>query len=450
MKLTTKRAHFCLLIAGLLMFSCTKDISDETVKQDIELKRLLSNAAPSGDYRFYIVPTDDELEKVPQDPRNKLTEVKVELGKLLFYETGIALDARYPEGIGTYSCASCHIPEAGFRPGSAQGVADGGRGFGFNGESRLKNSLYKENEIDVQSARPLVLINVAHVTNTMWNGSFGAQGVNIGTEEVWKLDKGTERNNLGYEALETQNFEGIIVHRLTTDKNIVQRLGYKNLYDQAFPELDEDQRYSQLATTLAMSAFIRAINSSKAPFQSWLKGDHDALSAQEKEGMSIFFGKARCNNCHYEKNLGSMEFHALGVKDMYQRPSFNTSHTDLRNLGRGGFTLKEEDNYKFRVPQLYNMSDAAFFFHGASKNTLEDVIDYKIAARTENPNVSQNILSEKFRPIELSISERASLLAFLKNGLRDPDLLRYKPKELMSGNCFPNNDHQSRIDLGCL
>jgi cytochrome c peroxidase len=37
----------------------------------------------------------------------------------------------------------------------------------------------------------------------------------------------------------------------------------------------------------------------------------------------------------------------------------------------------------------------------------------------------------------------------LENGLYDPDLERYAPAYILSGNCFPNNDSQSRIDLGC-
>jgi len=42
------------------------------------------------------------------------------------------------------------------------------------------------------------------------------------------------------------------------------------------------------------------------------------------------------------------------------------------------------------------------------------------------------------------------LVEFLENGLYDPNLIRYKPEVTMSGNCFPNNDLQSRMDMGCL
>lgn len=443
------RLVFILFFAGVLVASCSKDVASDEVQFDLELKRLISNASPSGSYKHYILPTENQLSEIPQDFRNELTSEKVSLGKMLFYETGIAGDAKFESGMGTYSCASCHIPEAGFRAGAPQGVADGGKGFGLNGEGRLRQSEYAEADLDVQSARPFSLINVAHVSNTFWNGQFGGGGVNVGTEDLWDLREDTERNDLGFEAIETQNIEGVETHRLVFEEELLDEYGYIEMFDAAFPDVMEDQRYSSFTGSLALSAYIRTINSSQAPFQDWLKGDLESMTDQEKLGASVFFGKARCSNCHYEPNLGSNEFHALGVKDMYQRSSFNASEDDRRNLGRGGFTLKDEDMFKFRVPPIYNMSDSPFYFHGSSKLTLEQVIDYKISATSENPNVDNSVLSDKFKPIDITEEERAALLSFLVNSLRDPNLVRFKPTMVLSGNCIPNNDYDSQVDLGC-
>jgi len=77
------------------------------------------------------------------------------------------------------------------------------------------------------------------------------------------------------------------------------------------------------------------------------------------------------------------------------------------------------------------------------------VLDYKIAAEAENPVVPASQMSDKFNPISLTDEEKQHLLAFLQDGLRDPNLERHAPTSLPSGNCFPNNDPQSRIDLGC-
>ncbi len=440
---------FAYLILISLIWACSKDQMPLLIELDMELQQLIKQASPDGTTEFYILPNEHDLAAIPQDPKNPLTPAKVELGRFLFFETGIAIDAVRESGIGTYSCSSCHIPEAGFRPGNFQGIADGGTGFGVNGESRRRNPEYAENELDVQSARPLSILNVAYVKNTFWNGQFGSTGINTGTEDLWDLSPDTEINHLGFEGIESQNFEGVITHRLNVNKPLLDEFGYTDLFDAAFPELSEEDRYSQVGTSLALSAYIRTVLANRAPFQEWLKGNFDALSYEEKKGGILFFGKANCSNCHYNQNLGSLEFHALGVRDMDQIPSYNSSPSDKRNLGRGGFTQNPDDNYKFKVPQLYNLTGTPFYFHGASKRNLEELIEYLDKAESENERVAQELLSEKFVPLGLTDEEKKHLKIFLEKSLDDPDLHRYKPDHLKSGNCFPNNDFQSVLDLGC-
>ncbi len=433
----------------LVTLSCTKDTMPSLIEIDTQFRNLLSINSPEKSADFYILPEEGDLENIPQDPKNPLTEGKIALGKMMFYETGFARDAMKPEGIGTYSCSSCHIPEKGFYPNNFQGIADGGSGYGVFGDNRLMNPDYVESELDVQSARPLSLVNVAFVTNTFWNGQFGSGGVNIGTEDVWDLREDTERNHLGYSGIETQNFEGLRGHRIAISKDILDEYGYTELFDDVFADVNVDERYTIETASLAYSAYIRSIIANKAPFQDWLKGDNDALSYEAKKGGILFFSKAQCYLCHYNKNLGSPEFHAIGVYNMYQQPSYNTSADDRRNLGRGGFTLRDEDMHKFKVPGLYNSWDNQFYFHGSSHRTMVEVVDYFDKAIPENSKVPTSQISDKFNTLNLTAEEKHHLLSFLKEGLSDPDLVRYEPEFVLSGNCIPNNDPQSKIDLGC-
>ncbi|MFT6809892.1 MAG: cytochrome c peroxidase, partial [Saprospiraceae bacterium] len=101
------------------------------------------------------------------------------------------------------------------------------------------------------------------------------------------------------------------------------------------------------------------------------------------------------------------------------------------------------------VPGLYNVGDSPFYFHGACKNTLDDVIDYKLKAISENSKASQEDISSKFLPRTLTLREKEQLIMFIKEGLRDPDLLRFKPTKVVSGSCFPNADELSIYVLGC-
>ncbi|MFT6784000.1 MAG: cytochrome c peroxidase [Saprospiraceae bacterium] len=419
------------------------------VELDNQLRNLVASSAPNGQMDFYVLPSESDFDEIPQDPKNPLTEAKVKLGNFMFYDTGLATNAMKPSGMGTYSCSSCHIVEAGFKPGTFQGIADGGVGFGINGENRLMNNEYNEDELDVQDARAISLVNVAYVTNTFWNGQFGATGVNKGTEGVWDHEEDTKLNHLGFEGIETQNLEGLHTHRIEINKEVLDENGYTEMFDEAFGDIPVEERYTTEVASLAYSAYIRTIISNKAPFQNWLKGNESALGYKEKKGAILFFSKANCYTCHYNENLGSPEFHALGVNDMHQQPSYSTDVNDLRNKGRGGFTQLDEDMYKFKVPGIYNNSDSDFFFHGASIKTLDELIEYKNNATRENMNVPESQMSIKFKPLNLTDEEKEHLKAFITVGLSDPDLLRYKPTSVPSGSCFPNADPQSIIDLGC-
>ena len=438
-------------ILGLIVLlnACTKDRMPTLVELDNQLENSIQGKSPNGTLDFYVLPNENDLHLIPQDPKNPLTPQKVELGKLMYHDTGLGQDPMKEAGRGTYSCASCHVSEAGFRPGNFQGIADGGVNFGIGGEDRVKNTLYSDDELDVQSARPLSMVNVAYVSNTFWNGQFGGGNVNEGTEDVWDLRDDTELNHLGFEGIETQNMDGLIAHRITINKELLDEYGYTFLFDQVFADVPVEERYTITTASLAFSAYIRTILANRAPFQDWLKGDREALGYEEKKGAILFFEKAQCIQCHYNQNLGSSEFHALGVTDMDQIPSYNTSPDDRRNLGRGGFTLQPEDNYRFKVPGIYNLQGANFYFHGASKTSIRDLVEYKNAAQSENSRVPQDLISSKFKPIGLTEEEKNHLIAFLENGLQDPDLKRYVPTSVLSGNCFPNADEASQLDLGC-
>jgi len=433
-----------------LITACTKDKIYLDTPLDQLLASSLVRASKTNSIDHFVLPDTDDFANIPQDPRNPLSKEKVELGKMLFFETGIALSPTKEAGKKTYSCSSCHVPSAGFRPGSAQGIADGGIGFGINGENRSKLTAYRDFEMDVQGVRPLSVLNVAFVENTTWNGRFGSTGVNVGTEDRWELDPELHVNEEGFAALESQNIEGLEVHRMEITEEVLDDYGYRKYFDAAFGTEEEVERYSKKNAAFAISAYLRTLLSNEAPFQEYLKGNKNAMTEQEKRGALVFFSDAKCYHCHREKNLGANEFYALGVNDLYQTGvAFNTSAEDKRNLGRGEYTGDSFDNHKFKIPQLYNLADAPFYFHGSSKYTLKEVVDYFNDGVPENENVPVEQIARQFKPLNLTTQQVEDLTVFLETGLRDPNLNRYVPERVLSGNCFPNNDLFSQIELGC-
>ncbi len=436
----------------LLISACRKEENGSLTNElDAELTDALVVASNGEGIHHYLMPASDDFDRIPQDGKNPLTPAKVVLGKLLYHETALAIAPSKEVGNGKYSCASCHFASAGFQAGRFQGIADGGIGFGINGEGRTRNMFYTEAQLDVQPVRTPSAMNGAYQTNNLWNGQFGANGVNAGTEAAWTPDTPIETNNLGFDGLETQAIAGLTVHRMGVDMDSLEPLGYKERFDAAFSNLPENERYTTITAGLAIAAYERTLLANQAPFQKWLAGNKTAMTDQEKRGAILFFDKANCVSCHDGPALAKMEFHAIGLNDLIDCPDevFNTTATGGERKGRGGFTGNPADDYKFKVPQLYNLADSPFYGHGSSFNSLREMVEYKNRGIAQNAAVPQSQLAEGFEPLNLSDQEIDDLVAFLTNGLRDADLMRYQPSSVLSGGCIPFNDPLAANELGC-
>lgn len=441
----------CLLGSSLFFLGCAHEYVADL---DLLLTQSLDANSKTNSYQGYIMPASNDYTSLPnQDPKNPVTKAKVDLGQLLFFETGLGLEPKYPVSKEAYSCSSCHVPSRGFTAGRFQGIADGALGFGVSGEGRRKNPLYTGAEVDAQGARPLAVINTTYITNALWAGSFGSFNVNEGTESVWHQDTLIEINFKGLMGLEANNARALVVHRQVINKNVTDSLGYTPMFDAAFPEFPESERYTRLTGAFAIAAYFRTILTNEAPFQNWLKGDLAAMTDQQKRGALLFFGKAGCVSCHNSPSLNSEPhlFFALGVKNQFQTANsvFRTDSHDRRNLGRGGFTYRKEDMNKFKVPQLYNLKDFGFYFHGSSKTSVREVVEYFNDGIPENQDIPITQITPLFTPLHLTQDEMNDLVEFLENGLYDPNLTRYAPEHILSGNCFPNNDPISQFDMGC-
>ncbi len=440
------------------MYGCRKDDAPTPVpieSIDVQLTNLLKGLSPDNDLSYFIFPESTDYSAIPQDPNNPLNSAKVELGKLLFHETRLGHNPMDASSLHTYSCASCHHVGAGFQAGLAQGMGEGGVGFGIAGETRHRNpaaAYSNDTYLDVQPLRSPSAMNMAYQTNILWNGQFGATGLNTGTESSWTAGTPKEFNYLGFEGLETQAIAGQNVHRLRVDTAWFQSNAvYNYLFNTAFSELPEEERISQITAGLAIAAYERTLLANQAPFQFYLQGDYTALTDNQKQGAILFFGKANCASCHTGPALNSMEFHGYGMENLlegfYGVEVVNPN--DAGHKGRGGFTNNPADDFKFKVPQLYNLTDAPFYGHGSSFTSVRDVIVYKNAAIAQKADVPSSQLASAFHPLGLTDAEIDAITDFIEKGLYDASLYRYVPSDLPSGMCFPNADVQSQIDMGC-
>lgn len=443
-----KESLYTSLTALFVLFitSCSNDDQNYHYVEDSMLQEKIISLYGALD--ALQLPLESNLNSIPADPKNPLTPEKVALGKFLFHETGLALNPVKEMGRNTYSCASCHHAAAGFQSGNLQGIGEGGFGFGTKGETRHISIDYLEEDLDVQPLKSPSILNTAYQKIMLWNGQFGGTAENQGTESSWTSNTPKEKNTLGFEGLETQAIAGLDVHRLLIDTTFLEYNGYKPLFDIAFPNIPENKRYSTINAGLAIAAYERTVLANKAPFQEWLKGGKNALSAEELNGANLFFGKAECYKCHSGPGLNETGFYAIGMNDLDP----NSSHITIDEAtkkGRGGFTGKEKDNYKFKIPSLYNLKNGTNFGHGGSFTSIKAVIEYKNMAIAENTTIPEDQLSEHFIPLNLTPEEVNDLTSFVENSLYDNNLDRYTPERLPSGNCFPNADSESKTDMGC-
>ncbi|MDX2091208.1 MAG: di-heme enzyme [Kofleriaceae bacterium] len=322
---------------------------------------------------------------------NPMSEVKVELGRRLFYDTRMS-------GNQTFSCASCHEQAKAFTDGAAVAV-------GSTGELHPRNSMS--------------LTNVAYLGRFTWANHLLAE---LETQAVVPIF-GDMPVELGL-----RNMENVLLARLAAEPI------YPPLFAEAFP--DEATPISVQNVAKALAAFQRTLISANSPFDRYQRGDANAISESAKRGKALFDSeKAECFHCHQGFNFqdvvryvgkpnAEVRFHNTGLYNLGGTGAYPANNTGLH-----GLTLNPSDMGKFRAPTLRNIAVTAPYFHDGSAATLDDVIDHYAAGRrtietgpnagvgSANPYKSSFIIG-----FTLTAQERADLKAFLES-LTDDEFL---------------------------
>lgn len=332
------------------------------------------------EYRWDI-PESLPVPAVPAD--NPMSDVKVELGRWLFYDTRISVN-------GTMSCGNCHFQRIAFTDARA-------RALGATGQLHPRGSMS--------------LVNTAYSGRLTWANHL------LDRLEVQALtpifgDNPIEMGMAGR--------EDVIIELLRTDPR------YREYFPDAFAT-DEDP-YSILNAVRAIASFVRSIVSFDSPYDRFLRGDQSALTESEIRGISLFFSeRTECFHCHGGFNFTDSSTHANAMIE-----SFGFHNNGLYNIGENGgypegntglhdLTGKPRDMGRFKAPTLRNIAMTAPYMHDGSIATLEEVLEHYmqggrvIADGPHSGDGSRNPYKSVFvREFELTESERADLLAFLR------------------------------------
>jgi cytochrome c peroxidase len=194
-----------------------------------------------------------------------------------------------------------------------------------------------------------------------------------------------------------------ILHRDEMDMTIpavLDRLRESPSYEDRFVTAFQ-QPLSEATLRKALASHVRSILSGGSPYDRYVGGDKSALSEQAQLGLRIFRGKANCASCHVGPNLSDEQFHNTGIA---------WSGRQWKDVGRAQWSRNPDDRGAFKTPTLREVARTGPYFHDGSSTTLEAVIDYYDQGGRPNPGLDAEI-----RPLRLSDSEKAALLAFLQS-----------------------------------
>lgn len=121
----------------------------------------------------------------------------------------------------------------------------------------------------------------------------------------------------------------------------------------------------------ALQAFQQTLITRNAPFDRYLQGDQQAISAEAKRGYELF-KKYGCASCHQGVNVGGNMFQVFGVINNYFKVRGHITEADL---GRFNITGNAADRHAFKVPSLRMAKYTAPYLHDGSQATLAEAVN---------------------------------------------------------------------------
>ena len=132
---------------------------------------------------------------------------------------------------------------------------------------------------------------------------------------------------------------------------------------------------SQATITDAIAEYEKTLLTPDSPFDRYLKGDKEAMTAEQIEGYDIFKDFS-CATCHAGVNMGGLSYELMGQRANYfedREMNLKSGLTDGDN-GRWAQTGDERDRYRFKTPSLRNVALTWPYYHDGSVETLEEAV----------------------------------------------------------------------------
>jgi cytochrome c peroxidase len=210
---------------------------------------------------------------------------------------------------------------------------------------------------------------------------------------------------------------------------------YVAKFNAAFPGTPASALGFQHAAN-ALAAFQASmLTRTSSKFDRYLAHEDEALTAEQKRGGILFFGKGQCVTCHSGPLLGGQQFSNIGTPQV--GPGVGAAAP--LDIGRGehlpGISFY---NFSFRVPPLRNVALTAPYMHNGAYRTLDAVLAHYTNADSAQKHydvtqldpalrgmhhgdaatlarVNENLDFRLRQGIKLTLQERKQIIAFLES-----------------------------------
>lgn len=253
---------------------------------------------------------------------NPLTDAKVELGHLLYF------DARLSKG-QALSCNSCHD------------LAGYGIDLRAHDGSPSRTSAGHGGQLGQRNAP------------TVYNAAFQLA-------QFWDGRAADVEDQAGMQLLDPGEMA------MTDEAAVVAMLesipGYAERFSAAFPDDSKPVTFANLRK--AIGAFERKLVTPSA-FDRFMAGDLTALDDRQLVGLQTFIDVG-CTQCHTGPLVGGTQFQKLGSVKPWP---------EVKDEGRAAHTKSPLDRFMFKVPSMRNVAKTGPYLHDGSIAELATVVE---------------------------------------------------------------------------
>jgi cytochrome c peroxidase len=219
----------------------------------------------------------------------------------------------------------------------------------------------------------------------------------------------------------------------------IKKAGYKDLFESVYGpgSLDDvETAYDFTGDAIATYEGSADLNPLSSKYDLYLEGKI-ALSDEEMRGLALFEDekKGNCAACHPSKPdaegspplFTDFTYDNLGVprnpdNPFYKLPKeFNPDGDKYVDLGLGPIVKDPNQNGRFKVPTLRNVTRTAPYMHNGVFKTLKEVVDFYNTRDTKtwsSPEVPDTVNKKELGHLGLTAQEVDDIIAFL-NTLTD-------------------------------